>query len=208
MKNRTYYPLLGSLPNKCYLACSGGVDSMFALSFLKQVPTREVTIAFFHHGTKTSSEALAFLTEKVKDKFNVNLTVAYINLKSNAGISQEEHWRNERYKFFHKLNAPVVMAHHLDDCVETWLFGAMHGQTKTIPYSNGNVIRPFLRFRKKFIVDWCKRRNILWSEDKSNEDLKYMRNLIRHKIVPEALKVNPGLHKVVDRKVVMAYDER
>jgi tRNA(Ile)-lysidine synthase TilS/MesJ len=36
-------------------------------------------------------------------------------------------------------------------------------------------------------------------EDESNNDLKYMRNLIRHKIVPEALKVNPGLDKVVKK---------
>ena len=193
--------LLGpSLPRKVYLACSGGVDSMFALSFLLK-GNKEVTLAFFHHGTRTSSAALTFLTE-IAQKHNINLLTSSLSMDKPKGASQEEYWRNERYKFFHGLEGPVVMAHHLDDCVETWLFGAIHGNPKVIPYRNRNVVRPFLLARKDFIISWCERNKVPWIDDKSNLDVKYMRNMVRHNIVPEALKVNPGIHKVVARKVL------
>jgi tRNA(Ile)-lysidine synthase len=94
----------------------------------------------------------------------------------------------------------VVTAHHLDDAVETWVFTSLHGESRLIPYSRGNVIRPFLLTPKSELVSWCERRGLAWSEDPSNTDTAYMRNLIRHKILPEALKVNPGLRTVVRKK--------
>jgi len=195
-----------SIPRKVYLACSGGVDSMFALDFLLK-GGRDVTLAFFHHGTHTSEMALKSLQNVVSGwnevyaSNQISLVYESISLDKPAGKSQEEHWRDERYKFFHGLGGPVVMAHHLDDSVETWLFGAMNGTPKTIPYSNGNVIRPFLLARKEFMIKWCEKHNVPWLEDKSNLDTSYARNRIRHDIMPHALKVNPGIHKVVARKI-------
>lgn len=189
------------IPHTVYVACSGGIDSMFALEFLRK-GGRDVTAAFFHHGTETSETAYEyFIKPYVEGKLGVKVVTGHIENECPSDKSQEEHWRDERYKFLHGLPGPVVMAHHLDDCVETWLFGALNGTPKTIPYRNGNVIRPFLLARKDFFTSWCLRNKVFWTEDESNKDIKYMRNRIRHKLVPEALKVNPGLHKVVARKV-------
>lgn len=189
-----------SIPKKAYLACSGGVDSMFALSFLVN-GRRDITLAFFDHGTPTSDDAFKFLTSYAAVEFGTDIVFDRIRTDKPDGKSQEEYWREERYKFLHSLDGPVVMAHHLDDCVETWLFGAIHGTPKTIPYQNKNVIRPFLLARKQYMIQWCNRQSVRWMEDESNRDLKYMRNRIRHEVVPSALGVNPGLHKVVARKV-------
>jgi tRNA(Ile)-lysidine synthase len=93
-----------------------------------------------------------------------------------------------------------VTGHHLGDAIETWIFTSLHGESKLIPYSRGNVIRPFLITPKEEIRDWASRRGLSWIEDESNSDPKYMRNLIRMAIVPEALKVNPGLGKVIRKK--------
>jgi len=191
------------LPYTLFLACSGGVDSMFALDFLRR-GRRKVTPVFFHHGTETSEHALKFLQTEVARKYNTNILVGNIQNERPASKSMEEHWRDERYKFLHSLDGQVVMAHHLDDNVETWLFSAMHGNPKTIPYQNRNVVRPFSLGRKQFMTNWCDKHEVPWIEDKSNQDTRYMRNLIRQNIMPEVLKVNPGIHKVVARKVIQA----
>ena len=55
--------VLGKLPTDCYIACSGGVDSMAALSFLTNNPQRKVEVLFFDHGTDTSKAAKYFLID-------------------------------------------------------------------------------------------------------------------------------------------------
>lgn len=115
--------------------------------------------------------------------------------------SLEAYWRDERYTFFHTIGLPVVTAHSLDDCVEQWIFSSLHGKPGIIPKANGCTIRPFRLTRKTEFINWCRSRNLKWHEDYSNEDTRFMRNYIRHELLPKALVVNPGLHKVIAKKV-------
>lgn len=190
--------LLGPrLPNEFWIACSGGVDSMAAWHFFSQKPYRKVKLAFFHHGTENSERALHFLRD-----FFGTIEVGYLDGEKSSRESPEEFWRNKRYEFLNSLDGKVVLGHHLDDAVENWIFSSLHGNPYTIPYSNKNVIRPFLLTKKSELVSWCERKGVPWIEDTSNGDVRYMRNLIRKEIVPQALRVNPGLHKVVRRKIL------
>tara|TARA_R110000772_G_scaffold25885_1_gene67137 strand:+ start:70 stop:666 length:597 start_codon:yes stop_codon:yes gene_type:complete len=188
----------GLIPRKVIVATSGGVDSMAVVDFLKRNHT--VAMQFVHHGTDTSEEAYQFLCEYEQDN-GVPLYVNYIDSEVPDRTSQEEHWRNERYKVFQQHGISVITCHHLDDCAETWIWSSLNGTGKTIPYRNENVIRPFRLNRKSEFVDWCKRKNVKWVEDKSNKDNKYMRNYIRNELMSHALVVNPGLHTVLKRKV-------
>jgi tRNA(Ile)-lysidine synthetase-like protein len=190
--------LLGKLPNPTYVAVSGGVDSMSVLHFLRTGMNgqRKVIPVFFDHGTETSAKALVFLTEHVR-----NFISQKIAATKSKDQSWEEYWRDERYKFFHSLDAPVITAHHLDDQIETWLFGAIHGQPKLIPYRNGNVIRPFLLTTKSDFIEYAETKFVSWIEDDTNMEYAHARNRIRHEIVPEALLINPGLHKVIAKRV-------
>jgi tRNA(Ile)-lysidine synthase len=192
--------LLTKLPKQLTVACSGGVDSMCVVDFLRR--KHEIKLAFFHHGTESSSQALQFLAQWAWEN-SLELVVDWLDENKPKDKSQEEHWRDSRYQFLHQLVGVVVTAHHLDDCVETYLFNCLHGKSYTIPLTRNNVTRPFLTTPKKTFVDWCQRHKVPWVEDSSNQDLGYMRNLIRHKIVPEALRVNPGLPKVV-KKIVLS----
>lgn len=187
----------GKLPRKCVVAFSGGVDSVAVTDFLLN-GNRDVHLAFFHHGTKTSDEAEKFVKAFAKQR-QVTLSIGRITNEKPLNESMEEYWRNERYRFLSMYDYPVVTAHHLGDAVETWIFNSLHGNPRIMPYKRGNVIRPFLTTPKQELIGWAYRRGLKWCEDESNNDLKYMRNLIRHKIVPEALKVNPGLDKVVKK---------
>jgi len=189
--------LLFPLPKQITIALSGGVDSVAITDFLTK--NHEVTCAFYHHGTENSQRAFEFVAKFCTDR-DLPLLVGMLHTSKPKELSQEEFWRNERYKFFEPLG-PVVTGHHLDDCAETYLWSCMHGTPKVIPKTRDNVLRPFLTTRKSEFVNWCERKNINWCEDLSNDDVQYTRNYIRHLMMPNALKVNPGLHTVVKRLV-------
>lgn len=192
-----------TLPETLTVACSGGPDSMAVWHFLSQKDFRlgKVQMAFFHHGTSASDEALKFLTRWTRHH-GVNLVYGRTYANRPQGMSPEQYWREERYKFLTGLSGTVVTGHHLDDQLETWIYGALNGRTKLIPYRHDNVVRPFFLNRKKDLVEYCHTHGLEYVDDPSNYDVKYPRNRIRHKIMSEALLVNPGLHKVISKKIL------
>jgi len=189
--------LLGKIPKgKFYVACSGGVDSMVALAFLK-AGGHDCKALFINHNTDTSASAHKFLMDTLEGDFYAE----QIPQTKPAKMSWEEFWREERYKLFHSFEQPIVTAHHLDDQVETWLMGAMHGQPKLIPYRNSNVVRPFMLNTKSELIEWAENHDIKWIEDETNMNYAHARNRVRHEIIPEVMEINPGIHKVIAKKV-------
>ncbi len=189
------------LPQKLAIAVSGGSDSMAALSFLSK--KKDLTVLHFNHGTEHADKA-----EKVVLKYcsenNIKCTHGRLSVAPPSGVSREDFWRRARYRFFEQNSGslPVVTCHHLDDVVETWLFTSLHGDPMLIPSKRGRYLRPFLITRKTVLEDWCEDKDIPSVYDPSNSDLSFMRNYIRHEIVPKALRVNPGLPKVLKKKII------
>jgi len=193
--------LLFPLPKELIVAFSGGVDSTAIVDFLSN--KHKVTCAFFHHGTENSERAFEFVARFCTER-ELPLIVGFIKNSKSKELSTEEHWRNERYEFLNSFGdglGPIVTGHHLDDCVETYIWSALHGKPKVIPCARNNVIRPFLTTTKHEFVNWCERKNIEWCHDNSNDDDHYTRNYVRKHLVPHALHVNPGLRTTV-KKIV------
>lgn len=193
--------LLYKLPRKITIALSGGVDSVAITDFLSN--NHDISAAFFHHGTDASDSAYDFVMNFCKNR-NIKLEVGYIKNQKSKLESWEEYWRNERYNFLEAASDYVVTGHHLNDCIETYIFSTMHGTPKVIPDTRNNVHRPFLLNNKETFVDWCTRKNISWIEDNSNENVDYMRNYIRKNVVEHAYHINPGIEKVVKRLITDA----
>lgn len=191
--------LLGKIPDSVYVACSGGIDSMAALSFLNN-GKRKVKVAHFDHGTLHANDAQCFV-ENYCTQNGLELVTGTVSRSRSKDESREEFWRNERYRFFKTLELPVITAHHLNDVAEWWVFSSLHGESKLIPYSNEAVLRPFLLTSKIELMKWAKHRDVPYVTDPSNKNLAYMRNRIRHKIMPQCLRVNPGLEKVLRKKI-------
>jgi len=192
--------ILGSIPLNITVACSGGPDSMAILSFLSYHNKRNVSVAYFNHGTAFGNDAEVFIREYCL-RHELPLTVGMIGTMDRGDKSTEEHWRDERADFLEGIEGSVVTGHNLDDVMEWYLFSTLHGQSKLIPYQRNNIIRPFLTTDKKTLISWCNRHSVPYIIDPGNVDEKYMRSIIRHKILPEALRVNPGLAKVIKKKV-------
>jgi len=221
--------LLGSVPNKIVIAVSGGQDSMAAFDFLANNARREVVVLYFNHETDHGNEAEAFVKHYFGDR-NIPLVTGSLQRTIDHGESKEAYWREERYNFFQNwihqgdynhsalrlkkdglleryTNAPIITCHHLDDAVETWIFTALHGNARLIPYKRENFLRPFLLTRKSGLIEWSEKRNVSFILDQSNFDTSYMRNFIRHSLMPNALKVNPGIHKTIRKKVLQEYNK-
>jgi tRNA(Ile)-lysidine synthase len=192
--------LLHKLPRTLTVAFSGGVDSVAVLDFLSK--NHEVDAAFFHHGTDNSDNAFDFVWNFCRDR-DITMTVGYIRNEKPKELSWEEHWRNERYAFLENFEY-VVTGHHLNDCIETYIWGTMHGTPKVIPDTRKNVHRPFLLNPKQEFIDWCNRKELNWCQDYSNENTDYMRNYIRKHVVEHAYHINPGIEKVVKKLILNA----
>jgi len=200
--------LLGKIPHKVSVAVSGGLDSMVILDFLNN-GKNDIDVLHFDHGTKFGSTAKEFVVNYCSEN-GIPYVVGQTKSSKMSTESWEEYWRNERYSFFKENNKrPIVTAHHLNDIAEWWIFSSLHGKAKIMPYENGafGIIRPFLITPKKELEQWSIRNGVPYVQDPSNESRRYMRNIIRHDIMPTATVVNPGLHKVLKKKVLEMFED-
>ena len=174
---------------------------MVALDFLTR-GKKKVKVLNFNHGTEYGLKMQTFLRDYCASK-NIEFCTSTLKGEKERRKSQEEFWRDKRYDFLRSNcdGKPIVTCHHLDDCIETWIFSSLRGKGKLIPYENRGVIRPFLLTPKKELYSWARNKQVVFFEDPSNSDERYTRNLIRNQITPHALKVNPGLHKTIARLV-------
>ena len=178
------------------LAVSGGADSMvMADLFLKG----GIPFAVAHCNFGLRAEASELDEQLVADWCRVRAITfhrAQFETKSKSeewkkGI--QETARILRYEWFETVRkehgyAKVVTAHHANDNVETLLInlfkgtgiGGLHGILK----ENGNVIRPLLFASKDMLADYAMENNIVYREDASNDSDDYLRNAVRHNVVP------------------------
>ena len=197
--------ILGKIPRDVTVACSGGIESMVVLDYLR-AGKKNVQVAHFNHGTVHAREAEEVVLSYCR-KHNVPITIGRLSKERPPRLSIEEFWRNERYDFFRSLKGPIITAHHLNDVIEWWIFTSLHGESKIIPYERPdcNVIRPFLMTNKSTLYRWANKNEVPYADDPSNDDDSFMRNHIRNNMIEMSLKVNPGLEKTMIKKIEKEY---
>lgn len=200
--------ILGQIPKVPFVvACSGGQDSMVLVDFLSRYPQNKFSLVFFNHGTSDCVQAQDFLTSFCYEN-KIGLEIGNITREKLKTESVEEYWRNQRYEFFNKFTCPIIMAHHLDDCVESWVMSSLKGgRSLLIPYRRSNIIRPFLLVKKQEIENWALRNEVEYINDKSNLDTKHLRNYVRHVMMPQILHVNPGIHTMLRKKILKEFNK-
>lgn len=110
--------------------------------------------------------------------------------------------RELRYDWFAELAEQlqfdyILTAHHADDNLETFLINFTRGTGLNgltgIPMINDNIVRPLLPFSRETIEAYARKEAIKWQEDSSNSSRKYLRNKLRHEVVPILKEINPQL---------------
>jgi tRNA(Ile)-lysidine synthase len=199
--------LLGKIPRKIGIAFSGGIDSVVVTKFLL-AGKHDITLFYYNHMTEFGKQSEEFCYKFAEEH---NLPIFSESLKEDCPkhMSMEEFWRTKRYEFFYKYyHYDIITCHHLDDQMENWIFTGLHGNPRLIPYKNKHFIRPFLLNRKEEFYRYAIRNEIEdWMEDPSNQDTDYMRNYIRQNVMKHALHINPGLPKVIRKKILTEFKD-
>ena len=107
--------------------------------------------------------------------------------------SSEALGRKVRYEYLNKLKKKlgadaIITAHHQDDMLETAIINMLRGTGRrglSSLSSGKNLVRPLLKFRKYEIYDFAKKNNLEWREDYMNKDTKFLRNYVRHELLPK-----------------------
>jgi tRNA(Ile)-lysidine synthase len=180
-------------PGVYVIAVSGGVDSMVLLELLstQRLENKRIDLIVAHldHGIRANSN----LDKELVEKRAKDLGLKFVAWKANLGLrTSEDQARNVRYKFLNEVKKSnkakaLITAHHQDDVIETAIINMIRGTGRkglSSLSSNKDVIRPLLSYQKKDIVSFAKLNGIIWREDSTNNDLEYLRNYIRQKIVP------------------------
>ncbi|MCF6130164.1 tRNA lysidine(34) synthetase TilS [Flavobacterium sp. AS60] len=187
------------------LATSGGIDSMVLLHLCHQLKL-DIRVAHcnFQLRGDESDEDEKFVKAQC-EKLDVLLFVNHFDTKKFAEkqkLSIQVVARKLRYDWFNTLLINndydyILTAHHLDDSLETVLINFTRGSgldgLTGIPQQNGNIIRPLLPFSRNEIEAFAKDNNVEWREDSSNASDKYLRNKLRHDVIPILKELNPSL---------------
>jgi len=189
------------------LAVSGGVDSM-VLAYLFHSLNIKFSIAHCNFCLRDSDSDD---DEKLVKEFAKKNKVTFFSKKFKTDLFAKENKistqmaaRNLRYDWFKQLMEKekidfLVTAHHYDDIVETVFINLSRGTGISgltgIKKMENNIIRPLLIFDKDDIINFSKKNKIIYREDSSNIDQKYVRNKIRHSIIPEFEKINSNFKK-------------
>ena len=177
-------------PGKYIIAVSGGVDSVVLLDILAKQHNNELIVAHFDHGIRSDSEQDRKFVEDLAKKYNLEFEFTEGNLGAKAS---EELARNARYSYLQavkkKHNAQaIITAHHQDDVLETVIINMLRGTGRkgiSSLQSSSEIIRPLVSIPKTKILEYAKISNLKWREDSTNSDDGYLRNWVRHNIIPK-----------------------
>jgi tRNA(Ile)-lysidine synthase len=193
--------------DKILLAVSGGADSVCMCSLFKAAGYNfGIAHCNFKLRGKESDEDALFvrnLAKKHKVPFHSTSFETEKYAKS-GGISIQMAARELRYNWLEKTRSKhsyscIALAHHEDDIIETFFINLTRGTGISglhgILPKNGFLVRPLLSASKEQIISFCTENNINFREDSSNSSDKYIRNKIRHKIIPVLLEINPSFRQ-------------
>ena len=197
--------------DKVLVGVSGGTDSialLHVLHWFSRIQNYSLIVVHINHMARgkdsdTDADFVGSIADKLKLRFylkKIDVGIERLQLKT----SFQDAARIIRYQFFEEtLQAvggnKVALGHSADDQVETILMNIVRGTglkgLTGIPQVRGNIIRPFLGSYRKDLEIYLNENDISFREDSSNSDKKYLRNRIRHELIPHLETYNPGIKK-------------
>ncbi|MBK9177257.1 MAG: tRNA lysidine(34) synthetase TilS [Flavobacteriales bacterium] len=196
------------------LAVSGGVDSMVLTHVMRELDYPCMVLHMEHGLRGSEGEADCAFVEEQSRMLGVPCRSSRVDAAAHAkekGISIQMAARELRYAFINATAAEfkqkVAMAHHSDDAAETLLIHLLRGTGSqgwsSIKPRSGAVVRPLLCVDRAAVLSYAQERGIRFREDSSNAETKYLRNRIRHELVPLLDQLRPGARRSMGRSTTM-----
>ncbi|HEV8447753.1 MAG TPA: tRNA lysidine(34) synthetase TilS [Gemmatimonadaceae bacterium] len=182
--------------DRIVLAVSGGLDSMALLDAAAAVMERErLLIATYDHGTGAAARDACALVQR---EAAARGTECVVGRARGPLPGSEAAWRDARWSFLREVarasRATIATAHTADDQIETVLMRIMRGagpRGMAALLARGEVLRPLLDVRRSTLLNFAAARGVEWVEDPTNASRRFLRNRIRHDLLPALRRVNP-----------------
>ena len=210
----TKYKLL-ELGDHVLLGCSGGIDSMVLLHYLKaheaalSITVEAVHVNHMLRGEESSEDRL--FTESICKQWDIpchSRDIPIPVILEAAGGNKQQVCRLERYNYFEEVMkatgaSKLATAHHADDQLETILMSGLRGTLQSgsfgmpssRPFGKGTLVRPLLAVTKQEIAAYASEHSVPFREDPSNAENHYTRNRIRKNVVPQLKLENANVSK-------------
>jgi tRNA(Ile)-lysidine synthase len=211
--------------DRILVGVSGGSDStalLHVLNDLKSTLGIKLVVAHFHHGLRaeTADRDASFVR-----RLSLDLGLPYVEERGDvaayqkeSGLSRQEAARHLRLQFLERVRRSsdlrkIALGHTRDDQVEELMMRLIRGVGPDALAGMSIVrdeviIRPFLHIPKSSILRFLKERGLNFMEDESNRDIRYLRNRVRHQVLPLLRAVNPRVDQALHRLSLLAEEDR
>ncbi|MCX6580646.1 MAG: tRNA lysidine(34) synthetase TilS [Candidatus Aminicenantes bacterium] len=205
------------------LGFSGGKDSVTLFLLLKELKKDipfDLMAAYFNHGLRKDADAEEKWVRAFCENQGVELVVGAKNVgqfKKETGLNLEHAASLSRYQFFQEIssrytNAKVATAHTRSDLTETFFIklfrgSGLQGLSAIASKKGNNIIRPLLLFSQGAILSFIQRNSIEFYQDPTNREDLFLRNRIRHHLVPEIEKIEPDIDNHIFQTVSIIQEE-
>jgi tRNA(Ile)-lysidine synthase len=202
------------------VAVSGGADSLCLLHVLhrlcgpgKRFPEVRLRVAHLNHKLREEAGVEAQAVKSIASEWGLPITIGEVDVPALAreeGRSLEEAAREARYRFLREVahGQPIAVAHHADDQVETLLLHLLRGGGLSsmvgMQPRQQDIIRPLLAITHAETVAYCREHSLMPLEDSSNADPRFLRNRVRHELLPLLESLNPGIRATLLRNAEVA----
>ncbi|GAB6184335.1 tRNA lysidine(34) synthetase TilS [Thermodesulfovibrio hydrogeniphilus] len=212
-----------SLNDHVLVGLSGGPDSVCLLNILKlfkQQYKLKISAAYIDHGLRPEDvpKEIEFC-KKMCEELDIPFYTQSIPVKDFARqekINIQEAARILRYGALDQISLnikahKIAVAHNADDQAETVIMRLLRGAGPAglsgIPPVRKKIIRPLIEVERAEIENFLKEKNIPYIIDPSNESLKYLRNKIRHTLMPIIKSIQPHATKIISRTADILREE-
>ncbi len=190
------------------------MDSVVLLHLLRSIASRfqwRLSALHVHHGISPNADAWAESCTKLCAQLGIPLQVEHVDitsLRDEHGI--EAAARKLRHKaFLSQMCDFVALAHHADDQAETLMLQLLRGagvkgvsampMLKPANHQMHATVRPLLNVSREQLCAYAVENSLSWVEDESNADVRYPRNFLRHRVLPELQSCFPRYRETLAR---------
>lgn len=214
---------LGTAGEALVVGLSGGADSVALTDVLATLAARRgfrLVAAHLDHGLRPeSAEDVVFCTDLAR-RLGISIRTDRADVRGRARLDKsglEDAARCERRAFLRAVRkaegaAAIVLAHTRDDQAETLLLRLLRGAGSTglaaMRPRAGDIVRPLLGVSRADVLAYLAERGLAWREDATNADPAFLRNRIRHELIPYLeSRFNPRIRAGLAREAGLLADE-
>lgn len=194
------------------VAVSGGVDSMVLLDLMYS-RGYDLKVLHCNFNLREAARKDKAFVQKRAEEYDIPFLSKSFDTKrkkQKGGLSTQDAARQLRYKWFNQLLGDgkvdfVLLGHHLDDSVETFFINVLRGTgiggLSGISSKRDRFLRPMLEYSRNTILEYARDQNIAFREDESNASDNYLRNRIRHHLIPTIQNIQPDFDQRIKNEM-------